>query len=317
MGTERANPPPHQILPMIVTGIGQCSLDYLALVDTYPPVDTKEEVLEWREQGGGPVATALVALSRLRISCRFYGIIGDDIAGEKIRQSLVEEGIDITGLIERGGATSQVAFIAIERGSGRRMIFWKRPSGRELQIEEVGRDFLDGSSFLLLDGLVKDASLYAAERARLFHIPIMLDAGRSRPGMLELARVSDYLVASEEFARDLGWQITPDVLQREKKNLGVKVLTITLGEEGSLTISDKEVIHAPAFEVEAVDTTGAGDVFHGGYIYGLLNGWSLRDTIIFASALAAMKCTKIGGRAGIPRLSEVMKFLKERGYGMP
>lgn len=77
------------------------------------------------------------------------------------------------------------------------------------------------------------------------------------------------------------------------------------------------MIHTPAFEVETVDTTGAGDVFHGGYIYGLLKGWSLRDTITFASALAAMKCTKIGGRAGIPRLSEVMKFLKERGHAIP
>jgi ribokinase len=106
------------------------------------------------------------ALSRLGIPCRFYGVIGEDDAGEKIRQSLIEEGIDITGLIKREGATSQVAFIAIEKGSGRRTIFWRRPSGRELQIEEVGTDFLKGSSFLILDGLMKDASLYAAQRAR-------------------------------------------------------------------------------------------------------------------------------------------------------
>ncbi len=301
---------------MVVTGIGQCSLDYLTLVDTYPPIDTKEEVLEWHEQGGGPVATALVALSRLGISCRFYGVIGDDGAGEKIRQSLIGEGVDIAGLIKRRRAASQVAFIAIEKGSGRRTIFWKRPSGRELQIEDLGTDFLNDSSFLLLDGLMKDVSLYAAEKARQLNIPIMLDAGRGRPGMLELASVSDYLVASEEFARDLGWQITHDALQREKKRLGVKVLTITSGVKGSITISDDEVIHTPAFEVEALDTTGAGDVFHGGYIYGLLKGWSLRDAVTFASAMAAMKCTRIGGRAGIPRLNEVMKFLRERGYAM-
>jgi len=185
---------------MIVTGIGQCSLDYLALVDTYPQADTKEEVLEWHEQGGGPVATALAALSRLGIPCRFHGVIGEDEAGEKIRQSLIEEGIDITGLIKRGRATSQVAFIAIEKGSGRRTIFWRRPSGRELQIGEVGTDFLNGSSFLLLDGLMMGAALFAAEMARSSNIPVMLDAGRNRPGMIELARVSDYLVASEEFA---------------------------------------------------------------------------------------------------------------------
>ena len=91
-------------------------------------------MLEWHEQGGGPVATALVARSRLGILCRFYGVIGDDDTGEKIWQSLIEEGIDITGLIKRGGAISQVAFIAIEKGSDRRTISWRMPSGRELQI---------------------------------------------------------------------------------------------------------------------------------------------------------------------------------------
>jgi len=297
---------------MIVTGLGQSALDYLVLVDTYPRVDTKKEVIEWHEQGGGPVATALVALSRLGISCRFHGIIGDDYAGEKIRQSLIEEGIDVTGLIKRDRATSQIAFIVVEKGTARRTIFWKRPSGNPLQREELGVDFLDGSDFLILDGLMKDISLYAAKRAKTLNIPIMLDAGRMRPGMLDLARLSDYVVTSEEFAKDLGWQLTQEALLKEKEKLGVKVLTITLGEKGSITISNDEFIQLSAFRVEAVDTTGAGDVFHGGYIYGLLNKRSLKDAVTFASALAAIKCTKIGGRIGIPGLNEVRKFLKTK-----
>lgn len=297
---------------MIVTGIGQSALDHLVLVDTYPRVDTKKEVIEWHEQGGGPVATALVALSRLGISCRFHGIIGDDYAGEKIRQSLIEEGIDVTGLIKRKRATSQIAFIVVEKGTARRTIFWKRPSGNPLQREELGVDFLGGSNFLILDGLMKDISLYAAKRAKTLNIPIMLDAGRMRPGMLDLARLSDYVVTSEEFAKDLGWQLTQEALLKEKEKLGVKVLTITLGEKGSITISNNKFIQLSAFRVKAVDTTGAGDVFHGGYIYGLLNKWSLKDAVTFASALAAIKCTKIGGRIGIPGLSEVRKFLAEK-----
>lgn len=302
---------------MIVTGIGQSALDYLVLVDTYPRVDTKKEVIEWHEQGGGPVATALVALSRLGISCRFYGIIGDDYAGEKIRQSLIEEGIEVTGLTKRDMATSQIAFIVVEKGTARRTIFWKRPSGNPLQREEFGVDFLDGSDFLILDGLMKDISLHAAKRAKRLNIPIMLDAGRMRPGMLDLARLSDYVVTSEEFAKDLGWQLTQEALLKEKEKLGIKVLTITLGEKGSITISNDEFIQLSAFMVKAVDTTGAGDVFHGGYIYGLLNKWSLKDAVTFASALAAIKCTKIGGRIGIPRLSEVRKFLAKKDYSIP
>ena len=302
---------------MLVAGIGQCSLDYLAVVDIFPQVDTKNEVLEWYEQGGGPVATALVALSRLGIPCNFYGIIGDDYAGETIEQSLIKEGIDVSGLIKRENAISQLAFIVIEKGTAKRTIFWKRPSGKPLQQEELRNDFLKGIDFLLLDGLMKDVSLYAAKKAKALNIPVMLDAGKARPGMLEVARLSDYVVASEEFAKDLGWDIDAKVLQKEKEKLGVKVLTITLGERGNITISDDQVFQIPAFMVRTVDTTGAGDVFHGGYIYGLLRGWSLKDTVIFASALAAIKCTKIGGRAGIPQLSEVVEFLKEKGHTIP
>lgn len=159
---------------------------------------------------------------------------------------------------------------------------------------------------------MKDISLYAAKRAKTLNIPIMLDAGRMRPGMLDLARLSDYVVTSEEFAKDIGWQLTQAALLKEKEKLGVKVLTITLGEKGSITISNDEFIQLSAFRVKAVDTTGAGDVFHGGYIYGLLNKWSLKDAVTFASALAAIKCAKIGGRIGIPGLSEVKKFLKTK-----
>jgi sulfofructose kinase len=302
---------------MFVAGIGQCSLDYLAVIDIYPQVDTKKEVLEWVEQGGGPVATALVALSRLGIPCRFYGVTGDDYAGKKIKQSLINEGIDVKGLIAREKAISQLAFIAIEKGTARRTIFWKRPSGEALREEELGADFLESTGFLLLDGLMKDVSIYAAKKANAINIPVMLDAGRARPGMLETARLSDYVVASEEFANDLGWDLNSEVLQKEKEKLGVRSLTVTMGERGSITFSNSEFFQIPAFTVKAVDATGAGDVFHGGYIYGILQGWDIRDTITFASALAAMKCTKIGGRTGIPDLSGVIKFLKDQGYAFP
>jgi sulfofructose kinase len=299
---------------MTVTGLGQCSLDYLALVDTYPEIDTKEEVLEWHEQGGGPVATALVALSRLGVRCRFFGVIGDDVEGEKIRRSLVDEGVDARGLKRLENASSQVAFIAVEKGSAKRTIFWKRPSGRAMEAEEIGGDFFEGCDFLLLDGLMREVSLRAAEGARARKIPVMLDAGTARPGLLEIAEGCDYLVASEGFARGNGWDLSPEFLGRKKEALSLKTLTITLGAEGSITVSDDRVVRIPAFIVEAIDTTGAGDVFHGGYIYGLLQGWDIRDTVTFASALAAMKCGKMGGRAGIPRLDEVRAFLEVRGH---
>ncbi len=259
------------------------------------------------------MATALVALCRLDVRCRFFGITGDDSAGEKIRQSLINEGVDVSGLLKRKSVSSQTAFIVIEKGSGRRTIFWRRPSAPPLSPGELGGDFLHDCDFLLLDGLMGEISVHAARNARERSIPVMLDAGRMREKMLEVASLSDYVVGSEEFARELGWQGDAAAFGRNARELTSGVVTITLGERGSVTYAGDDIITLPAFKVDVVDTTGAGDVFHGGYIYGLLMGWELRKTVRFASAMAALKCRKLGGRAGIPSLEEALDLMKRDG----
>ncbi|MDD3293636.1 MAG: sugar kinase [Geobacteraceae bacterium] len=299
---------------MRVIGIGQCSWDYLAVVPSFPEPDTKLEVEEWHEQGGGPVATALVTLARLGAPCEFLGVTGDDTEADRIRESLIAEGIGIRGIITRSNASSQTAFIAIEKETGSRTIFWRRPSGPPLLPGELPPDFLDGCNFLLLDGLMPDVSIFAARQAMERGIPIMLDAGRVRPGMLEIAELCDYLVAAEQFALDLGWDGRPEAFLSTAKELKAPVVTITLGKRGSVTFRDGEIITVPAFPVNAVDTTGAGDVFHGGYLFGILRGSSLSDTIRFASAVAALKCTRIGGRTGIPSLAATLDFLERNGF---
>ena len=234
----------------------------------------------------------------------------------KIRDSLRQEGIDVRQLIKRETSRSQLAFIVIEKQTAKRTIFWTRPSGNPLRKRDLGTIFLKGVNFLLLDGLMKDVSLHAAKRARANNIPVMLDAGRARPGILDIARQSDYVVASENFAKDLGWNLNKKTLRKEKERLGVRALTVTTGKRGSITVSRNSAFATPAFQIQAVDTTGAGDVFHGGYIYGLLQGWEIRDTVLFASAVASMKCMEIGGRDGIPNLKEVIGFLKKNGYSV-
>lgn len=302
-------------IAMKVAGLGQCALDHLFIMDSYPPPDTKKEVIEWTVCGGGPVATALVSLARLGMKCGFYGIIGDDEAGKKISESLLLEKIDVHGLLTRPGSNSQVAFIAVERGSGRRTIFWKRPSAAPLKPHELPEDFLDDASFLLLDGLMTEASVYAAQKAKERRIPVMLDAGKIREGMIELAHLCDYVVCSEEFAKSLiTGSGSPDFDKAAvyMKSFGGKAATITLGDKGSITVSGDEMFYTPAFSVDVVDTTGAGDVFHGGYIYGLLQKWDIKKVTRFASAFAALKCRKLGGRSGIPSLQEVDIFLQKK-----
>ncbi|KPJ99632.1 MAG: hypothetical protein AMK71_09435 [Nitrospira bacterium SG8_35_4] len=297
---------------MKVVGIGQCSLDYLFMVDSFPVPDTKKELQEWTIAGGGPVATALVSLARLGVDCSFYGIVGDDEAGEKIIASLQSENIDTDGILKRADSLSQVAFIAVEKNSGKRTIFWQRPSGAPFMPTELPDDFLDNADFLLVDGLMSEVSIHAASSAQKQTVPVMLDAGRIRSGMVELAALCDYVVGSEEFARELAAGaegFNPEKAIMKMKSFGAKTATVTLGDKGSVSTLGDDVFYIPSFKVDVVDTTGAGDVFHGGYIYGLLQGWDIREVIRFASAFAALKCTRLGGREGIPSLSEVQRLL--------
>jgi ribokinase len=297
---------------MRVAGIGQCSLDCLGVVGRYPAADEKAELSEWVEDGGGPAGTAIVTLARLGARCAFFGVVGDDEAGRKIRWQFEMDGVDVDGLKVRRGKASQVAFIAIDGSSGTRTIFWRRPTGAELGPSELPSGFPKGFDFVHLDGLMRDVSVFAAKKARAAGVPVMLDAGRERPWTLEIAQHCDYVVGSERFARDLGLksQIPNPKSQIFKKlcSAGVRACTITLGGRGSMTFSKDGFFATPAFKVDIVDTTGAGDVFHGAYIYGLLRKWDLRKVVRFAAAVAALKCTQIGGRRGIPSLRTALRF---------
>ncbi len=272
-------------------------------------MDTKPTVVP-TEQGGAPVATALVTLARMGVPCRFHGM-SDEKRGANL-PSMAVDGVTSQESV-REGSCSQLAFIVVERETGRRTIFWQRPGGAELRPEELGVDFLEGARGLLLDGLMAEVSLSAAREAKSQGVTVMLDAGRLRPGMLETIRHCDYLVAAEQFAIDLGWSLEPAAFGEAAERTGAPVVTVTRGDRGSITWRREEgVFQTPAFPVAAIDTTGAGDVFHGGYLYGVLQKWPLRDTIRFASACAAIKCTKSGGRAGIPNLREFMSFLQSQ-----
>ena len=296
-----------------MSGIGQASIDYITIVDGYPAEDTKEEAEGFVVAGGGPAATALVGLSRLGVKAYFMGVVGDDDAGAAIIKGLENESVDVKGIRVRKGGESQRAVIIVNRKDGTRTIVWKRPSASMLKAREIDLARILRSDMLLLDGLMPEASLKGAAIARDAGIPVLLDAGRVREGMMELCALSDYVVCSADFAAGLG--LTPARTAERLSAMGCTAATVTLGPGGSVTLCDGRLIDQKAFDVDAVDTTGAGDVFHAGYAYGALMGWPIEKTVEFASAFAAIKCMSIGGRAGIPTLAATMRFIKERGEG--
>ncbi|MGV8074853.1 MAG: carbohydrate kinase family protein [Syntrophobacteraceae bacterium] len=288
-----------------VFGFGQCSLDHLGEVDAYPSPDTKCEFRELTVQGGGPVATALVALARWGVSCTFSGMVGNDRFGDMIRASLDKEGIDITGLLVRNGFDSQFAFIVAEPGMGRRTIFWRRPTGSPPRPDEVDLELLRRSRVFHTDGLFAETSLALCRAARKAEIPIVVDAGSLREGMLDIAQASDYFIASEAFSKALvGTDGSPHDTCRQLAELGPRVVGVTLGARGYIALAEGRIIERPAYQVQAVDTTGCGDVFHAGFIYGLLQEWGIDKSLDFAAWAAAGVSLKLGGRASIPALSD-------------
>ena len=277
-------------------------MDTICVVPEFPRYNTKTHMHEVRIEPGGQVATALATCTRLGLRARYIGSVGNDDFGRRQISSLQEENLELH-VREVEGATSQVAIIVIEEGVGERTILWRRDPRLTFPVAELQKEWITSGRLLHVDGCDRAAALQAAKWAREAGIPVVIDIDEVYDESThELLRLVDYLIASSDFAED------PRELA---ERYGCGVVGITRGADGATFVDrDRRLIQSPGFKVPVADTTGAGDVFHGGFIYGLLQGWPLEDTIRFANAVAAMKCTQIGARNGIPRLDQVKEFLR-------
>lgn len=287
-----------------VYGLGQCAWDYIGQIEKYASPDTKCEMSSMVMLGGGPVATALVALTRWGFSCSFCGVVGDDFFGRQIIDSLLEEKVDANQIIVRHGFDSQYAFIVAEKNGGQRTIYWRRPTGQPAKPEELNYDIIRQARVFHTDGLFPAASIAAARVAKETGAVVVTDAGTLREGMLELARYSDYFIVSEVFAKAFVKGNDPQKACKELQNLGPEIVGVTLGDRGYLILNHNDWIERPAYQVNAIDTTGCGDLFHAGITLGVLKGWDLEKTLDFSAWAAACVSTKLGGRAGIPSIDE-------------
>ncbi|MBN2497772.1 MAG: sugar kinase [Deltaproteobacteria bacterium] len=295
-----------------VVGVGHATVDTLGVVGGYPSMDTKTELVQFSMQGGGPVATALATLAVLGESTAFIGKISDDDFGVFIRQGLQELGVDTTGLLVEPGRVSPYSFVAVEQGSGRRTIFWTRGDVSPLVEAELPLALLQGARVLHVDGLQMAAQCCAARKARELGVKVVYDAGSPREGMEELIGMTDALVASEHFAAEVAGGGLAESLKRLSAR-GPETVVITIGEDGSVGMERGETYAVPALDVDVVDTTGAGDVYHGAFIFGMLRGWNLPERMRFASTAASLSCRELGGRAGLPSLEAIQTAMDGLG----
>jgi len=291
-----------------VVGLGLCAWDRVLLLERYPKLNEKATSISSITSGGGPVPTALAAFAKLGGAACFVGVVGDDAEGKSVRADLSAHGVDISRMIIRKGQTTACAHIWVDKPTGERTVVLDPGKASAIRMSELPRSLIRHSRILLMDGRLPGVAIAAAKWCHQGGGIVLLDAGSPRADFEKLLSVTDHAVVSEDFALGTFPGMKLERILSEIIAYGPKAAVITCGAKGGFWREGDRMSRYRAFPVKALDTTGAGDVFHGGYLYGLKLGWDMARRCRFASAAAALACRGLGGRASLPSLAQTAKM---------
>jgi sulfofructose kinase len=293
-----------------VVGLGLNATDTVMAVRKFPAMGGKERVVARSTQAGGQVATALVTCQRLGLRARYIGKVGDDPGGRLQLASLRNEGLDVSSTKVVRGVPNQYGFIIVDQATGERTIFWDRDARLTVQPGEIDPAAITSARLLHLDGCDVEAALVAVRCARRGGIQVLADFDTVYKWVEKLFPYIDYLIASTQFLPVVTGHADPfKVLEHMAREYRVGTPGMTLGRDGALVYHAGRFFYSPGFVVETVDTTGAGDVFHGAFAYALLAGWDLARALDFSNAMAALNCTALGARGGIKSRAEAEQLM--------
>jgi sulfofructose kinase len=288
-----------------VVGLGLNATDTVMTVRKIPALGGKERVVASSMQAGGQMATALVACRRLGLKVRYIGKVGDDPAGRMQIASLRREGLDLLDTKVVRGAPNQYGCIFVDQATGERTVFWDRDPRLAVRPRDFKASAVTTARLLHLDGCDVEASLAAARWARRAGIPVTADLDTVYEKVEKLFPCLDYLIASTQLLPAVTGHADPfKALESMAREHGVATPGMTLGRDGALVYHAGRFCYSPGFVVDTVDTTGAGDVFHGAFAYAILKGWDMPLALDFSNAMAALNCTALGARGGIKSRAE-------------
>jgi len=293
-----------------VVGIGLNATDTLIIVPHFPSYAGKGPFHQEILSPGGQVASAMVTCANLGLRTKYIGTVGDDERGQVQMESLRQSGINLDHVQQRTGCPNQSAYIIIDQSTGERTVFWQRPECLRLDPDEIQEEMITNARLLHIDGHDTPAMEKAARIAHENGIPVTVDVDTIYKGFELVLPYVDYLIASSEFPVQWTHQSDPlKALELIQQEYGIRCAAMTLGAHGALARIDGKFHYSPAFVVNCVDTTGAGDVFHGGFCYGVLAGWDIQQILDFSNAMAALNCTAIGARGGISTREKAEKLM--------
>lgn len=296
-----------------VAGFGTNAVDFLIRVPRYPEFNSKIELEDYSQLAGGEIATAMAGLQRLGLKTCYVGRFGTDAAGDFGMQSLRGEGVDVSLAEQVPGATTQIAFIVIDIATGERTVIWKRDAKLSYDPDEVPLGVVSRASVLHCTPHDTQACIALATEANRAGTIVSIDLDNIFPGIDELLPLIDILITSADLpGRLLGIADTEEAIIAMQEKYGSAVVGITLGKTGSLLYCGGEFTRTPGFAVPGgcKDTTGAGDSFRAGLLYGLVRGESVEESARIANAVAALKCRAVGARTSLPRPDELKTLLK-------
>ncbi len=300
-----------------IAGLGMACLDILIHGQHLPTWQHGAHLESIAIEGGGPVATALVTAQRLGVQTGFLGTYGNDRLGKIKLQTLVENNVDVSRVVKKENPENQVVLVAVNSDTGERIFSGTHIGSEPLSVCELDKDYILQADFLHLDGYHANAAHQAAVWMKQACKKVMLDgsatSGPVSQDMQALIPLANYVICGKGFGQAVTGESELYQAGKAIVKMGPSVVVQTEGQDGSYTVTGDQVFHTPAFEVNVVDTTGAGDVFHGAFLVGLLHGWKLASVVLFSTAVAAIKCTQLSGRRGIPTFEPAMEFLSARG----
>jgi sulfofructose kinase len=291
-----------------LVGVGLNATDTLIALADYPARGSKVEYRSANVLPGGQVATTVVACQHWGMSTRYVGILGDDGAATLHREAFARAGVEMEIITVPGGASPQ-SLILVD-GGGERTVLCRRDERVALKPGDLDRQWIVNARALHVDGYDTEAATVAAGWARAAGIPVIADLDEVYPGIDQLLENVDYLIVSRDIPCRLMEE--PDLemaLRQMQRRYGCRLTAATLGHEGVLAWNGKQLRHTSAYRVPVVDTTGAGDIFHAGFIYGLLQSWPLERQLDFGCAAAAMNCMAVGARGGIRSIETIEEFM--------
>lgn len=295
---------------MDVVGLGLNATDTVIRVREFPALGGKEKLLSSTMQAGGQVATALVACQRLGLRTRYIGKFGDDLGGRFQLASLRKEGVEVRYARTVRRTSNQLAYIIVDQKTGERTVFWGRDPKLAVSLSDLKPPAICSARVLHVDGCDVEACCQAARWAKASGIPVVADLDTVYKKVEKLFPLIDYLIASANFLPALTGDDDPfRVLEYMAREFSIPAAGMTLGRDGALLYTAGRFHYSPGFVVETVDTTGAGDVFHGAFVYGLLAGWEVDRILDFSNAMAGLNCTALGARGGIAKRTAAEKLM--------